>query len=151
MKRLLLLIGIAVYLGCVGQTWGEDTKDRELAGLQGTWELVSMEIKGNSIPVERMPGRIALIEGTTFTDRNATKIFGKGKIRVDSSGSPKRIDAEFSEGPPAGKTTLAIYELEKETLKACAAEPGEPRPTKFTTKEGSGHMLVVYKKKRVSP
>lgn len=39
-----------------------------------------------------------------------------------------------------------IYKLDGDTLTACCAEPGDPRPTDFTTNRDDGHALLVLKR-----
>jgi uncharacterized protein (TIGR03067 family) len=144
MTRLgLLLLSAALTASA------DDLNPRDLDQLQGTWTVVTMEIKGKPIPPEKNQGRVTVIDGKTFTDRSTTKVFGKGTFTLDATRSPKTIDATFTEGFPKGRTTLAIYELEGDTLKACTTEPGaKERPSAFTTKEGPGHMLVTYKRSK---
>jgi len=59
------------------------------------------------------------------------------------------LDVTRSEGPRKGETVLAIYEVKGDSLRTCFAPPGRERPTGFTPKEGSGHVLRTYK--RVKP
>ena len=47
------------------------------------------------------------------------------------------------------KTKLGIYELDGDTYKFCLAPAGKPRPTEFTSKEGSGHSLGVSKREKL--
>src|SRR5262249_29058416 len=117
-------------------------KDR--AKLAGTWTIVSFAIDGKK----------------TYTDdelkKFLVKIDGDGKITVDLDGktiveststidptkTPKTLDQTFTKGGGgAGKTALWIYELKDDTLKVCAAAPGDPRPTEF-----KGNTLAVYKR-----
>ena len=49
-------------------------------------------------------------------------------------------------GPNQGKTILAIIEIDGDSMKACYDMEGKGRPTEFSTKEGSGHVLILYKR-----
>jgi uncharacterized protein (TIGR03067 family) len=125
---------------------GNASSEQDLDRLRGTWTLVAMEIKGNPIPGDKVKERVAVIDGKKFTDRVDSEVLAAGTISLDATRSPKTIDVKFTEGSPKGQTSLAIYELDGDILKACCAEPGKDRPSVFTTKEGTGHMLVTYKR-----
>ncbi len=105
-----------------------------------------MEIKGNPIPLNKIKTRVAVIEGKMFTDRIGSEVLAAGTISLDATRSPKTIDVKFTAGSPKGQMSLSIYELDGDTLKACSAEPGKDRPSAFSTKEGTGHMFVTYKR-----
>ena len=72
----------------------------------------------------------------------------EGTHRLDPSQDPKTIDAVRSKGPDRGKTLRGIYELNGDTYKVCFAEPDKERPEEFSTTEGSGHRLLVFKRAR---
>ena len=56
------------------------------------------------------------------------------------------MDIISTEGPNKGKTFLAIYELDGDTLKVCYDLTGKSRPTEFKTQKGVLHFLVTYQR-----
>ena len=59
-------------------------------------------------------------------------------------------DIERGDGPNAGKTLQAIYQLDGDTMKVCYAPAGQDRPTAFDTKDKPGYALIVYKREKSS-
>ena len=66
---------------------------------------------------------------------------------LDPKQSPKQLD--FTP-PKAGKPVLGIYEVKGDELKVCMrhADSKGGRPTAFATKEGSGLVLIVFKREK---
>jgi uncharacterized protein (TIGR03067 family) len=122
----------------------------ELAKLQGTWSVVSMEENGKQIKQESVErnGIKYVIEG----DKVTTYFRGsgpKGNVQLDTGHSPKRFLFMSEDGklPLLG----GIYEVEADTLKLCIGVT--PRgdsfwyPTDFvSTKEPSSHLYIAKKK-----
>jgi hypothetical protein len=52
------------------------------------------------------------------------------------------------EGPNKDKKQLGIYELDGDTAKFCFGSPGAERPSDFTTKEGSGRTLSLWRREK---
>jgi uncharacterized protein (TIGR03067 family) len=82
----------------------------------------------------------------TVTVANKGKVFVRGTTAVDPTVNPKAMDLTFTEGPPKGKTSLGIYEIEGDTYRFCRAAPGEPRPKAFASGPGSGLALMTYRR-----
>ena len=55
-------------------------------------------------------------------------------------------DIKSEEGAKQGKTILAIVEIDGDSMKACYDMEGKSRPTEFATKEGTSHVLMLYKR-----
>src|SRR5207244_2192013 len=64
--------------------------------------------------------------------------------KVDTTKTPMTIDATVDD-----KAIRGIFVVEGDTLKICAAEEGQGRPTEFKTEAGSEAMLMILK--RVTP
>jgi uncharacterized protein (TIGR03067 family) len=135
---------LAVLL--VGADAPQDAAKAEMARLEGEWSMVSGEIDRQPLPEEmvKTAKRVAKDGETTVTIGG--QLFMKAKFTVDPTKKPKAIDYEFTGGPTKGKKQLGIYELDGDTAKFCFASPGQDRPTDFTTKEGSGRTLSVWKR-----
>ena len=145
MRRHTLL---ALAAGClIAAKAGADDKD--LAKFDGTWVAQSVEVGGNKIPDEELkkaPGRLS-IKGGKWTlkvgDVNQT-----GTFTVDEGKKPKAMDIKPGDGPNAGKTIHAIYELDGDTMKVCYAPPEKDRPMSFATKDKAGYALIEYKREK---
>ena len=146
MKRHFGLVAVLV-LTFTGAVRGADAPDDAvLKALQGTWTVVSLERNGKAAAPERIEGRELVFEGRTFIDQQGDKILGEGSITLDPSKKPGTMDARFTEGPVKGQSSLAIYELNGDTLRTCSAAPGKERPTEFLTRPDSGAMMFVYQR-----
>jgi uncharacterized protein (TIGR03067 family) len=119
--------------------------DVDYAKLEGTWQVVSLEVDGKEIPKETIKESRLIIKGKEFTMKEKIATY-KGTFSIDSSKSPKTIDIKFTEGPEKGNTSLGIYELDGDDLKLCLTVTAKERPTEFTTKAKSGHGFELLKR-----
>jgi uncharacterized protein (TIGR03067 family) len=138
--------GVLVTVLLVGADAPQDAVKAEMARLEGEWSMVSGEIDRQPLPEEmvKTAKRVAKDGETTVTIGG--QLFMKANFTVDPTKKPKAIDYEFTGGPTKGKKQLGIYELDGDTAKFCFASPGQDRPADFTTKEGSGRTLSVWKR-----
>jgi len=118
--------------------------DEELEKLQGTWNMVSLEIEGMKMAEPAFKGAKIVVKGDAFTTTSMGAVY-KGTLSVNGAKTPKTLDLAFLEGPEKGNTSLAIYQLEDDTWKICLTIRGNDRPKEFVTKPGSGHALETLK------
>jgi len=112
----------------------------DIEQLQGTWEFTSLEIEGQALPEQVFLGSKIIIDG----DRFRTESMGAeytGTYTVDTTTTPKRLDMIFVGGPEKGNRSLGIYEIDGDSWKICLTIRGNQRPTEFTTRSNSGHVL----------
>jgi uncharacterized protein (TIGR03067 family) len=142
--RVLLIVVAACFLTAADKA--QDFINRDLVRMQGEWSMVSGEIDGTALPEDSVKGarRVTKDDETTVTIDG--RVFMKAKFTLDPEKKPRAIDYRMLEGATKGKTQLGIYEFDGDTVKFCFAAPGKDRPTDFTTKEGSGRVLSVWKK-----
>ena len=114
----------------------------DIKSLQGTWNIVALEIEGQNMPCGE--SSIAL-EGTRFT---TTAMGGEysGTMEVDETASPKSFNLVFEAGPEAGNTSYGIYELDGDKWTICLTLHGGKRPKTFATKAGSGLALETLQR-----
>ena len=111
----------------------------------GTWQLVSAELAGESLPAEAIKSIKMILKNGTYTVYAESE--DRGTVQVDTSKSPATLDITGTEGPNKGKTFLAIYELKDNRMKVCYDLSGKSRPTEFKTKAGTLLYLAEYEKK----
>jgi uncharacterized protein (TIGR03067 family) len=134
--RLATVVGLGILLAGVA-TAGDAKSD--LAKLDGTW-IFEKDGKKAEFKFTKDAFTITIDGFGTF----------KGTIKIDPSKKPKHMDLAIAEGPMfQGQTSLAIYDIDGDTLKWCAAEPGGgERATAFPEKEGDQgqHLYLVLKR-----
>ncbi len=112
----------------------------DLTLLQGAWNIVSLEVDGNSVPKMFFSGSQIVIDGTRFK----TKAMGaayEGTVMIDESTSPKRLTIAFDVGPEKGNSSFGIYELKGNDWRLCLTVKGGDFPAEFSTSKGSGLAL----------
>ncbi len=122
--------------------------DSDLAKLQGTWALVTMEVDGEAVPPENFRDWNSNYEGNKLTLRAGETIRRRGVVTLEPSRKPKAINTWDQDGPFEDQTVPGIYEIDGDVLRLCFARPGEDRPKEFTTKDGKGFLCCVYKRKK---
>jgi uncharacterized protein (TIGR03067 family) len=142
MKRLLAPLGLALVLAWPSRA-ADDSRpgQTEFKLLDGTWRIISSEKDGVEQPPAELPERWRL----TFRAGDFERGDGpRGSIaRINSKASPKQIDYRLA---GTAKDVLAIYILEGDVFIECTAPPGAERPKSFTSANGTGHTLVIYKR-----
>lgn len=141
-----MLLAVLVVFILVAADSPEEVVKKEMARLEGEWLMVSGENDGQPMPEEfRKSAKRVAKDGET-TVMIAGQLFMKAKFTVDPSKKPKHVDYVMTGGLTKGKTQLGIYELDGDTVKFCFSSPGKERPPDFSTKEGSGRVLSVWKR-----
>lgn len=117
----------------------------EVKMLEGTWQLVTGELAGMKFPEEVAKG----IRLTLTADRYVVATpdgDDEGTVQLMPDKMPKALDVSGTKGPNKGKTFLAIYEVQGESLTVCYDLEGTTRPTEFKTKPKTKLFLATYKK-----
>ncbi len=149
----LLAVGLLVFCSVVSPFVSEviaENVDTELNKFQGTWILVSGERGGTKIADEDVSKNRIIYKGnqgqlTSPHQSKETIIFDI--VKIDPTKSPKEFNLIRKNGPSAGKTITAIYEFDGNDQFKFAFDPsGVATPKEFATKEGSGHILHMWKR-----
>jgi uncharacterized protein (TIGR03067 family) len=153
MKVLCILILTAGLLATAGDPGKDDAPKGDLEKLKGTWLTVSSVNDGKTLldeknPPKECPATKLAYDGNKWMIKVGDKTVATGAFKIDATKTPKEIDIMDETGMKNDKTKLGIYELDGDTYKFCLAPAGKPRPTEFTSKEGSGHSLGVSKREK---
>jgi uncharacterized protein (TIGR03067 family) len=155
-RSLILLVGLCPLLAADGPKAdpAKDEAARELARLQGKWQLAANDEDGKVTKIRSLrDGYLMSIEKDLileFTDEGK-HLATKASFRIDPTKTPKTIDETivFVEGVPTakGKKIQGIYELKGDELKiALPIPPFGTRPKSFTTRKGDLFVVCTYKR-----
>ena len=122
-----------------------DAKDGDT--LDGTWLPSAAELAGKPFPEEIRKSMKLVLKGGKYTVTVGEKA-DRGTVKADPTAKPKEMDITGTDGPNKGKTFLAIYERDGDTLRICYDLSGKARPTEFKTREGTQLFLVTYKREK---
>jgi uncharacterized protein (TIGR03067 family) len=131
------ILAVALLLSLTSSARSEESLD-------GVWLPTSAELGGKKFPDEvRKTIRLEL-KGKQYTAIVGT-VRDDGTCKFDPSAEPKTLDITGTAGPNKGKTILAIYEREGDTLRVCYDLAGKRRPAEFKSDGSPLLFLVEYK------
>jgi uncharacterized protein (TIGR03067 family) len=140
-------VGLLVAMSACESAHGEKTTVLDDARrTEGVWKLVRGEADGEPMSDEAVAVARLTIVGDAYTVQLGALGVKKGTQKLDSTKSPKEIDAQDAAGPTVG-LNLGIYEFDSNgDFRVCFAATGKERPTEFATKPGSGTFMHVWRK-----
>jgi uncharacterized protein (TIGR03067 family) len=143
-RRLVVLLAAVLSVAFVPlpRPKARSTVERELKGLGGEWEYVSVTQDG--VRVDVSPGQSELFKGDQLSLLSGGEVTIRWTVAVDPSKKPKAMDLR---GVP-GVTVLCAYALSGDTLtvaygdrKAVKGRPADLKPRK-------GIWVQVLKRKK---
>jgi uncharacterized protein (TIGR03067 family) len=145
---LLLFLTIGATVGAQPARQRQTANDQPK--LDGTWAIVSVEIEGAALAIDKLKESRLTIHGTKYSFRlSETRL--EFTYRLDASRSPNAIDLIVATGPEKGKVYYGICRFEKDRYEICRSTvPGHVRPTEFVTRPGSGLMMVVWQRQKLA-
>jgi uncharacterized protein (TIGR03067 family) len=155
---IALILAVCVLVAETGRTDGaplkeDDAVKKDLALLQGTWEIVGKEFMGtkaNKEEIDKLKGEMVIKDGklTQWQDDAGEKsVVSEATLKIDPKAKPKELDLTYTKGEDLNrKTGLAIYEVNDDTLKVCYAMLDEKRPAEFAGKADGKAVLLTYKR-----
>jgi uncharacterized protein (TIGR03067 family) len=140
--RTRLLVAVAVLGLAVPGIWADDARD-----IQGTWRPLSGEVGGERVAEETLKTVSLVIQGNQYASSASGQV-EKGYLALNPAANPREIDIICVEGPNAGSTIPAIYELQGDMLRLCCALTGDKRPTEFKSQGPAPTLLATYRRAR---
>lgn len=134
-RRHFVVLWIAVALAACA------TRQSAGPALSGEWAPESAQLAGQAFPIANFAGATLRLTAGAYE-------FGgdKGTIALHEAGAPAQMDITGREGPNAGRTIQAIYELVGDQLTVCYQLGQGARPIEFTSPPGSQVLLVRYRR-----
>jgi len=120
-------------------------KDRDQR-LEGAWLPVAAYIAGEVLPVTELRIARLLIKsaGYQILDHQQ-RVVDCGEVRLNTAVSPFAMDIVGLEGPNAGRTLLAIYEISNDLLSICYDMEGDgKRPRSMQPEVDQILLLITY-------
>src|SRR5580704_8177213 len=111
-----LFVAVPLALSLSAAAWSADAKDKD--SLDGTWLPSEAELGGQKFPDEVRKTIKLVVKGDKYTV-TVGKAVDEGTVKLDAKAKPKALDVTGTEGPNKGKTFLAIYERDGDTLRVC--------------------------------
>jgi uncharacterized protein (TIGR03067 family) len=147
--RWLVVCAVAAFLAFNPPRGG--TADKEEKGLQGRWVAEKNVDRGKE--AEKDEETTLVIDEKCVSWTYVKKMGNASKestitftYKLDSSKKPAEIDLTATEGSLEGKVFPSIYKLNGDTLEICRSQPDQKRPTEFTSKKETDHVLLVLKR-----
>jgi uncharacterized protein (TIGR03067 family) len=118
---------------------------QEPSPLEGVWVPADASFAGKSMPEQFLKTIKLEVRGDAYTVTGG-KTVDRGTLKRNETAKPKELDIVGTEGPNKGKTILAIYERNGDTLRICYDLAGKARPTDFEARPGTQLLFITYKK-----
>jgi uncharacterized protein (TIGR03067 family) len=113
--------------------------------LAGTWKPKEASLGDNKIDQAVLDTVSLVYEGDKYTLTIGDKV-EKGTFKLDAKKSPAAMDIFPTEGDNNGKTFLAVYKIDGDSLTVCYSLTPTVRPDDF---EANSNSLIVVKYERV--
>lgn len=110
---------------------------------------VAATVAGKDLVVNELRVKYLVLDsgGYSIIDRS-NHIVDSGEYQVDDAKSPQTMDIVGREGPNAGRTMLAIYELEADRLTVCYDLDGKERPSDMRPHGDRLLLSITYTRAR---
>jgi uncharacterized protein (TIGR03067 family) len=140
---VLLIVSLATR--AFAQTPAEQLRHEEKK-LAGLWNVIGAEADGKKMSGQQVPHLKLTFKDGRFSVQMDQEKPQEGTYKIDPSKRPKTIDISRTSGPNNGKQQLGIYELMGNSLKICACETGNDRPTTFDTTDKPGYTVLILRR-----
>jgi uncharacterized protein (TIGR03067 family) len=113
--------------------------------IEGAWMPVAANVAGKELIIQELRVKYLVLDsgGYSIVDRS-NHIVDSGEYLVDDGVSPQTMDIVGREGPNAGRTMLAIYQLEADRLTVCYDLDGKERPSDMQPREDQLILSITY-------
>ena len=123
------------------------TSEHGVRGLEGAWVPVAANVSGQELLVRELRVKYLVLDGRDYSIIDQTnQIVDTGEYLVDDTSHPQAIDIVGRDGPNAGRSMLAIYELSGNRLTVCYDLDGTERPINMQAQEDQLLLSITYER-----
>ena len=113
--------------------------------LEGSWLPIAAWISGEVLPIgELRVSRLELQRGEYQIFDRQQRLVDSGEYRCDPNTAPMQLDIVGIDGPNAGPTMLAIFEVSEKLLMVCYDMDGTRRPQSTEPQEDQVTLVITY-------
>jgi uncharacterized protein (TIGR03067 family) len=116
-------------------------------GLEGAWAPVAASVSGQELLVAELRVKYLVLDGHDYNivDRS-NQVVDRGEYLVNDSAMPCTIDIVGRDGPNAGRSMLAIFELRDNRLTVCYNLDGNSRPANMQAHDDQLLLSITYQR-----
>ncbi len=113
--------------------------------LEGTWVPVAADVAGKPLFVGELRVKYLVLEGGGYSiiDR-ANHVVDSGSYLMNPLARPATLDIVGRDGPSAGRTLHAIFQLDEDSLTVCYNLDGSERPPNMQAGEEQLLLSITY-------
>jgi len=116
-------------------------------GLEGAWIPVAANVSGQELLVGELRVKYLVLDGHDYSIIDRTnQIVDRGEYLVDESATPRAIDIVGRDGPNAGRSMLAIFELRGDRLTVCYDLDRADRPNGMEPERDQLLLSITYER-----
>jgi uncharacterized protein (TIGR03067 family) len=114
-------------------------------GLEGAWVPVAATVAGQDLFVGELRVKYLVLEAGEYSIIDRTNhVVDSGGYLVNDASCPQTMDIVGRDGPNAGRTMLAIYELDGDRLTVCYDLDGTVRPANMQPEDDQLLLSITY-------
>jgi uncharacterized protein (TIGR03067 family) len=122
-------------------------KSEPPASLEGTWAPVAASVSGKDLMVAELRVKYLILDGRDYNIVDlSNQVVDRGEYLVNDSARPWTIDIVGRDGPNAGRSMLAIFELSGDRLTVCYNLEGGNRPADMQAESGQMLLSITYER-----
>jgi uncharacterized protein (TIGR03067 family) len=116
-------------------------------GLEGAWVPIAASVSGKELLVAELRVKYLVLDGHDYNivDRS-NQIVDQGEYLVNDNARPSTIDIVGRDGPNAGRSLLAIFELQDNRLTVCYNLEGQNRPANMQAQDDQLLLSITYER-----
>ena len=116
-------------------------------GLAGAWVPVAANVSGRDLLVSELRVKYLVLDGRDYSIVDRTnKIVDRGEYLANTTVRPPTLDIVGREGPNAGRSLLAIFDLSSDRLIVCYDLDGGVRPARMQPQGDQLLLSITYER-----